>query len=61
LKKQLDIPATIREAGVPEKEYKEEIGRMAEIAFEDQCIVSNSTYPLVEDLRNILWEAFDKG
>ncbi len=61
LKKQVDIPATIREAGVQEKEYKEEIGRMAEIAFEDQCIVSNSSYPLVEDLRRILWEVFDKG
>lgn len=61
LKKQLDIPATIREAGVPEKKYKEAINRMADIAFEDQCILANSTYPLVEDLRRILWEVYDKG
>ncbi|OQA11885.1 MAG: hypothetical protein BWY64_04034 [bacterium ADurb.Bin363] len=31
---------------------------MAEIAFEDQCTVSNASYPLAEDLEAILWEAY---
>lgn len=59
LKSQVGIAKTIREAGIPEEAFKAEIKRMAEIAFEDQCIVSNASYPLVEDLEKILWEAYN--
>lgn len=58
LKRQVGLPASIREAGVPESEFGKAVDRMAEIAFEDQCTVSNASYPLVEDLKKILWEAF---
>jgi acetaldehyde dehydrogenase/alcohol dehydrogenase len=58
LKTQLGIPKNIRDTGIPEEAFKAEIQRMAEIAFEDQCIVSNATYPLVEDLKAILLEAY---
>lgn len=61
LKRRLRIPPTLREAGIPEARFREELPRMAEIAFEDQCIVSNPSYPLVEDLKQLLWEAYDVG
>lgn len=61
LKKRLNVPLTLRAAGVPEAAFKEQIARMSEIAFEDQCIVSNPSYPLVEDLARLFWEAYDVG
>ncbi|MEQ8167757.1 MAG: bifunctional acetaldehyde-CoA/alcohol dehydrogenase [Candidatus Eremiobacterota bacterium] len=59
LKSLVGIPKSIKEAGVPEEAFRAEVRRMAEIAFEDQCVVSNASYPLVEDLEKILWEAYN--
>ncbi len=58
LKKQVGIPASLREAGIPEKDFAEKVAAMAQIAFEDQCTVSNPSYPLVEDLEKLLWETY---
>jgi acetaldehyde dehydrogenase / alcohol dehydrogenase len=59
LKKEVGIPASLREAGIPEKKFTSQLDRMAETAFEDQCIGSNPSYPLVEDLRSILQETYE--
>jgi acetaldehyde dehydrogenase / alcohol dehydrogenase len=59
LKKETGLPASLREAGIEEGEFNAKIERMAEIAFEDQCIGTNPSYPLVEDLRRILQETYE--
>jgi len=61
LKSKLDIPATIREAGVPEAEFRANIKRMSEVAFDDQCAGANPSYPIEADLRRILWESYGKA
>jgi len=58
LTKQLAIPATIQEAGVARKDFEAEVGNMAEVAFDDQCVGTNPCYPLVDDLVSIFWEAY---
>jgi len=58
LKAQLNIPATIREAGVSRREFASQVRRMAEIAFDDQCQGANPSYPLVDDLEKVFWEAY---
>jgi acetaldehyde dehydrogenase/alcohol dehydrogenase len=54
----LKIPASIREAGIPEKEFENAVPRMAEIAFDDQCMGANPSYTPIEDLARLLREAY---
>lgn len=58
LKAELNMPATIREAGVKEDAFRAKVPEMAMIAFDDQCVGGNPNYPLVTDLEKLLWEAY---
>ncbi len=54
LKRELDIPMTIKEA-LPEDEqaFFNELEEMAEQAFDDQCTGANPRYPLIKDLKEL--------
>jgi acetaldehyde dehydrogenase/alcohol dehydrogenase len=58
LKTQLDMPATIRDAGVSRNDFEAKVRHMAEVAFDDQCVGTNPCYPLIDDLIRLLWEAY---
>jgi acetaldehyde dehydrogenase/alcohol dehydrogenase len=58
LKKELDIPATIKDAGVPEKAFFAELDALAEEAFDDQCTGANPRYPLIAELKQLYTDAF---
>jgi len=61
LNAKLDIPPTIREAGVARSAFEAKVRHMAEVAFDDQCAGTNPSYPLVDDLARILWEAYGES
>nr|WP_320132259.1 bifunctional acetaldehyde-CoA/alcohol dehydrogenase [uncultured Holophaga sp.] len=58
LKAELGIPASIREAGVPEADFLAKVDHIAEQAFDDQCTGSNPRYPLIAELRQILMDSY---
>jgi len=58
LKKQLEIPASIQEAGVSEADFLAKLDSVAVDAFDDQCTGANPRYPLVKELRAILLDSF---
>jgi len=58
LKKQLDIPASIQEAGVSEADFLAKLDAVAVDAFDDQCTGANPRYPLIKELRAILLDSF---
>lgn len=58
LKAQLDVPATIGEAGVSRADFETRVREMAQTAFDDQCVGANPSYPLVDDLERVFWEAY---
>ena len=58
LKAELDIPETIRAAGVDEATFVEHIDELAEEAFDDQCTPANPRYPLVREIKEMLENAF---
>ena len=60
LKKAIGIPATIADAGVDPAAFEAEVQRMAEVAFDDQCVGANPSYPLVEDLARLFRESFSR-
>ena len=58
LKKDVGIPASLREAGVPEAAFLERLDSLAEQAFDDQCTVANPRYPLISELKEVYRRAY---
>jgi len=58
LKADLNIPASLREAGIPEDEFLERLDEMSELAFDDQCTGGNPRYPLVSEIKELYRKAY---
>jgi len=58
LKGILDIPPSIRAAGVDEAGFMAKLDLIAEGAFDDQCTGSNPRFPLISELRQILLDSY---
>lgn len=58
IKTALDIPTSIREAGVQEADFLAKVDKLAEDAFDDQCTGANPRYPLISELKQILLDSF---
>lgn len=58
LRARLGMPATLKEAGVDEQAFAQQLDALALNAFDDQCTGANPRYPLVEELKEILRKAY---
>ncbi len=58
LKDRLAIPKTIRDAGVPEKEFLAQLDELSEMAFDDQCTGANPRYPLITEIKEMYLRAY---
>lgn len=58
LKADLNIPKSLREAGIQEAEFLEKLEEMSEQAFDDQCTGGNPRYPLVSEIRELYRKAY---
>jgi acetaldehyde dehydrogenase/alcohol dehydrogenase len=58
LRSRLDLPGTIKEAGVSDASFQPQVRRMAEQAFDDQCTGANPVYPSIDELEALLQLAF---
>ncbi|MCH4888051.1 bifunctional acetaldehyde-CoA/alcohol dehydrogenase [Acidaminobacter sp. JC074] len=58
LKKSLDIPASIKEAGVSEVKFMKSLEDMSIQAFDDQCTGANPRYPLISEIKEMYMNAF---
>lgn len=55
----IDMPRSVRETGVSQEEFAVAVPRMAEEAFGDQCTISNPRLPLVTELEELYWQAYE--
>ncbi len=53
LKKDLHLPATLKEMGIEEKDFMVKIDFLSERAFDDQCTPTNPRYPLISEIRTL--------
>ena len=53
LKDEIGIKHTIKDYGIEESKFLENLDEMSEQAFDDQCTGANPRYPLIEDIKNI--------
>ena len=58
LKTKLDIPKSIRDAGVPEAAFHDALDTLTEDAFDDQCTGANPRYPLIGEIKALYRKAF---
>ena len=59
LKATLNLPKSIRDAGVTEQAFYEKLDEMVELAFDDQCTVTNPSYPLMSEIKQMYIDAFN--
>ncbi|MBQ7585252.1 MAG: bifunctional acetaldehyde-CoA/alcohol dehydrogenase [Desulfovibrionaceae bacterium] len=58
LKRDVQIPASIREAGVAENDFLDLLDKMSEQAFDDQCTSANPRYPLISEIKDLYLKAY---
>lgn len=58
LNRDLNIPKTLREAGVDEQEFLAKVDKLSEMAFEDQCTTANPRVPLVHEIKELMLQAY---
>jgi len=58
LKKELNIPASIKDFGIEEKDFLAQVDLLAEQAFDDQCTGGNPRYPLMREIKEMYLNAF---
>lgn len=59
LKATLDIPSSIREYGIDEKTFKDNLDKLTRLAFDDQCTGANPVYPLMSEIKQIYLDAYE--
>ncbi len=58
LKKTIGIPSSIKEYGIDEKVFKDNLDELVRLAFDDQCTGANPVYPLMSDIKQIYLDAY---
>lgn len=59
LKKDIGLPASIKEYGISRKDFMAKLDELVELAFDDQCTAANPVYPLLKDIRQIYLDAYE--
>lgn len=59
LKKRLNMPMTLSEAGVSKERFYNTLDKMCEEAFDDQCTGANPRYPLIGEIKQMYIDVFD--
>jgi len=58
LKADINIPASIKDWGVDEKTFLENLDNLSELAFDDQCTGANPAYPLISEIKQMYLDAY---
>ncbi|MDO4629580.1 MAG: bifunctional acetaldehyde-CoA/alcohol dehydrogenase [Planctomycetia bacterium] len=54
----LDIPTSIKDAGIAEEDFLAGLDQMSEDAFDDQCTGANPRYPLISEIKQMYLNAY---
>ncbi|URZ00756.1 bifunctional acetaldehyde-CoA/alcohol dehydrogenase [Clostridium felsineum] len=58
LKRQLNIPKSINDAGVSEKSFYNSLDKISELALDDQCTGTNPRFPLTSEIKDMYLHCF---
>ncbi|MCD7740183.1 MAG: bifunctional acetaldehyde-CoA/alcohol dehydrogenase [Candidatus Gastranaerophilales bacterium] len=54
----INLPKSIKDFGVDEKTFMDNLDELVELAYDDQCTGANPVYPLMEDIKKIYIDAY---
>ncbi len=55
---EIQLPKSIKEFGVKEEEFMENLDTLVENSFDDQCTSANPRYPLMTEIRQLFLDAY---
>ena len=55
----IELPKSIKAFGVDKKTFTDNLDKLVELAFDDQCTGANPVYPLFEDIKKIYLDAYE--
>ena len=58
LKEKVGIKKCIRDYGIDEKDFLDNLDQMVEDAFDDQCTGANPRYPLMSEIKDMYLRAY---
>ena len=58
LKRELDIPQSLKAYGIAEKDFLKNVDKLSEMAFDDQCTGGNARYPLISEIKELYLKAY---
>ncbi|MGN1152745.1 MAG: iron-containing alcohol dehydrogenase, partial [Candidatus Gastranaerophilaceae bacterium] len=59
LMKKVNLPNSIKDFGVDEKTFFDNLDELVELAYDDQCTGANPVYPLMDQIKQIYIDAFN--
>ena len=59
LSKDLNLDLSIKGQGVSKEEFEAKVDKLAVLAYEDQCTTANPKEPMIEELKEILYQAYE--
>ncbi len=59
LMKAINLPNSIKDFGVEEKTFMDNLDELVELAYDDQCTGANPVYPLMSEIKQIYLDAFN--
>ena len=59
LMKSIDLPNSIKDFGVDEETFMNNLDELVELAYDDQCTGANPVYPLLSDIKQIYIDAYN--
>ena len=54
----IELPKSIKDFGVDEKTFMDNLDELVELAFDDQCTGANPAYPLMSDIKQIYIDGY---
>ena len=58
LMKNINLPNSIKDFGVDEETFMNNLDELVELAYDDQCTGANPVYPLMEDIKRLYIDAY---
>ena len=58
LMKSINLPNSIKDFGVDEETFMNNLDELVELAYDDQCTGANPVYPLLSDIKQIYIVAY---
>ena len=59
LSKDLNLDLSIKGQGINKEEFEAKVDKLAVLAYEDQCTTANPKEPMIEELKEILYQAYE--